>query len=94
MLKKLTVFIFILASNYIFVPGALAQSLSDKLGAIETGFTFTTFGQSVNVLDQYLIKRAEKVVFRYVPDEVSAGLGYESYHLEITHKRKIGDFRC
>lgn len=89
MLKKLTAIIFILASNYIFVPAAIAQNLSDKLGAVETGFTFTTLGQSVNVLDQYLIKRAEKVVFRYVPDEVTAGLGYESYHLEITIKEKL-----
>ncbi|SHO60244.1 hypothetical protein [Algoriphagus zhangzhouensis] len=89
MLNKLTAIIFILASNYIFVPTTIAQNLSEKLGAIETGFSFTTLGQSVNVIDQYLIKRAEKVVFRYVPDEVSAGLGYESYHLEITIKEKL-----
>ena len=93
MLKKLTAIIIILSSNYIYFSNVLAQSLSDKLGAIETGFTMTSYGQDREVVEQFIIKRAEKIenvsssaTFGYA---YGLGLGYESYHLEIVVLKKL-----
>jgi hypothetical protein len=93
MLKKLTAIIFILASNYIFVPAALAQSLSEKLGAIETGFTMTSYGQDREVIEQFIIKRAEKieneVTSSYYDTAYGLSLGYESLHMELVLEEEV-----
>lgn len=93
MLKKLTVIIIILSSNYIFVPSGEAQNLSEKLGAIETGFTMTSYGQDREIVEQFIIKRAEKIenvsssaTFGYA---YGLGLGYESYHLELVVLKEL-----
>lgn len=93
MLKKLTAIIIILSSNYIFVPSGEAQILSDKLGAIETGFSMTSYGQDREIVEQFIIKRAEKIenmgTSHFYDNAYGLALGYESYHLEIVVLNKL-----
>lgn len=87
MLKKLTAIIFILASNYIFVPAGIAQKFSDGIGAKTTFFDFTSNGKERFIYDQIILKRGNKTL--YVNNDRGAGLGYESFHLELTVDKKF-----
>ncbi|WP_268036442.1 hypothetical protein [Algoriphagus sp. PAP.12] len=87
MLKKLTAIIFILASNYIFVPAVLAQKFSDGIGAMTTFFDFTSNGKERIIHDQIILKRGNRTLF--LTHDNGAGLGYESFHLELTVDKKF-----
>ena len=93
MLKKLTAIIIILSSNYIYFSNALAQNLSDILGAIETGFSMTSYGQDREIVEQFIIKRAEKIenmgTSPFYDNAYGLALGYESFHLEVVVTKKL-----
>ncbi|WP_026953948.1 hypothetical protein [Algoriphagus vanfongensis] len=92
-LKKLTAILIFLSTTYLFNSELLAQNLSDKLGALQTEFSLSSYGQTREIVEQFIVKRAEKIenvsssaTFGYA---YGLGLGYESYHLEIVVSRKL-----
>lgn len=89
MLKRLAIIIFLLASNYIFVPVALAQltSITNRLGGSSTTFDITSNGAERVYFDQVILKRGNKTM--YLTNDNGAGLGYESFHLELTVDKKF-----
>jgi len=89
----LSIFVFL----FFTFNGLLAQTLSEKLGAIPTDFTIISGEDTLEVNKQVIIKRAKfnkekKVSF----DEYDSygygyglGYGYQSFHLEFTSEEKI-----
>ena len=62
-----------------------AQSLSESLGAVKTNFQIISDTKDLKVMDQFIIKRAEKKSYTRSFSEggYGYGYGYQSFHLEF-----------
>lgn len=93
MLKKITTIFIFLSSTYLFNSKLLAQNLSDKLGALQTEYSLSSYGQTREIVEQFIIKRAEKIEHvgssAFYDNAYGIALGYESYHLELVVSQKL-----
>jgi hypothetical protein len=83
---------FIFISAILLVNGmAMAQKLSDALGAVQTNFLISSDSVNLNAVNQYIIKKAG--IFYGSGSDYGYGAGYESFHLEFeSDKRLITDY--
>jgi hypothetical protein len=69
---------------FLFLSGHLnAQSLSEKLGAVQTNFKFYSDTVDLNVSDQFIIKKTGSYY------STSNSVAYESFHLEFVSKKRL-----
>ncbi|MEM6397917.1 MAG: hypothetical protein AAF741_16325 [Bacteroidota bacterium] len=85
---------FLVVLSVVFTESLFAQNAFEDnaayleaIGAIPVQFEITSLGESLEPIEQYLIKRAETEYI--VGSEVRGGMGFESWKLSIVTKKPI-----